>query len=129
MNCGNIAGLVIRSRSALFTTGVLTLLISIGCRRTTGEHKKQELILKAAQLDIDSFIGACEQYRKDNGSLPDGPKGLYGKDEYLIQQRVVDPWGNNYKYTFSTNGVAMESAGPDRQWGTADDLRRESPAK
>ncbi|SRR5258705_11252 len=111
---------------------VAVLLLSLtgfGCRRTTGEDKKQELSSKSAQLDIDSFIDACEQYQKDNGTLPAGPDGLYGKDAYLLKQRVLDPWGNRYKYAFATNRVAMESAGPDRQWGTDDDLRCERPAK
>src|SRR5258705_2065627 len=95
-----------------------------GCTKGTTPEKTQELLRKRAELEMDSFIGASEQYEKDNGTLPAGPDGLYGKEAYLLQQRVLDPWDNRYKYTFATNRVAMESAGPDRHWGTDDDLHR-----
>jgi hypothetical protein len=101
------------------------VLLTAGCREGTSEGKKQELLLKRAQLEIDSFIGACEGYRQDNGVLPSGVHGLYGKENYLIRQILEDPWGTQYKYTLQTNVVAVKSAGPDRQWDTSDDLRRQ----
>jgi hypothetical protein len=79
-------------------------------------------------LDIQSFTDACEAYRRDNGVLPSDSQGLYGKDAYLLEQRVLDPWGNKYRYVLQSNVVAMESAGVDGQWSTIDDVCRSVPA-
>ncbi len=36
---------------------------------------------------------------------------------------VIDPWGTPYRLTPSGHGYAISSAGPDRVFGTADDVR------
>ena|ERR1039458_2403753 len=36
----------------------------------------------------------------------------------------IDPWGTPFRYQLLTNGCVLSSAGPDRQFGTADDIVR-----
>jgi hypothetical protein len=42
---------------------------------------------------------------------------------HVHSTRVLDPWGTPYRMTPSGQGYAIISAGPDRVFGTADDVR------
>ncbi|HEX4452173.1 MAG TPA: hypothetical protein VH143_14955 [Kofleriaceae bacterium] len=42
---------------------------------------------------------------------------------HIRATRVLDPWGTPYRMTPSGQGFAISSAGPDRIFGTADDVR------
>jgi hypothetical protein len=41
---------------------------------------------------------------------------------FLEEKYLYDPWGNRLKYRISQFRLILESAGPDRSYGTADDI-------
>ena len=80
--------------------------------------------------DIQVIVEALNQYAiENNGDYPDSLEALVTPDangyKYLQQDQVPkDPWGGAYKLQ-AADGVAVVSAGPDRQFGTSDDVRLE----
>jgi hypothetical protein len=44
----------------------------------------------------------------------------------LANGEIHDPWGREFRITCTAHGIAIRSAGPDRQFGTRDDIERGS---
>ncbi|MCR9119500.1 MAG: hypothetical protein NXI22_21415 [bacterium] len=74
------------------------------------QHHAQRSIHKAEQL--------IDEYRADFGIMPAGVEG----NKKLIVAEVVDPWGEFLSYERESDGYRVRSGGPDRQFGTADDI-------
>jgi type II secretory pathway pseudopilin PulG len=54
---------------------------------------------------------------------PNQVQAVYGSASKVL----VDPWGLRYRFQFSGTGYGgpsywLETAGPDKQWGTSDDI-------
>ncbi len=72
---------------------------------------------------------AAQKYRTDTGqalSSDEGVQALVDK-RYLQPKDIVDPWGRPYRFELYGNKTfesyfALNSAGPDGKWGTADDI-------
>jgi|GEM_PF-1477909 hypothetical protein len=79
-------------------------------------------IREAFIASLESANDAILQYQIDNGHVPQG-KGM----EVLLKAGIrsipsVDPWGDKVLYDGEGNSYTLSSAGPDRQWGTRDDI-------
>jgi hypothetical protein len=80
--------------------------------------------IKADQT-ADSFasaVAAVEEYQvRNQGRLPEGIEG----NKLLITRKLNDAWGGELRYdVMPPRGYLIRSAGPDRQFDTADDLTR-----
>ena len=87
--------------------------------------------VKATQASINNIHLAVDRFKVDNGRYPTEKEGL----EILVNPRPswqivgsngipTDPFGTPFRYTL-TNGVPVViSAGPDRTFGTRDDIGR-----
>lgn len=49
----------------------------------------------------------------------------YLKQEFrsVVKDPTLDPWERPYRYSLIAGGFQIESSGPDRRFGTTDDLR------
>ena len=89
----------------------------------------------AAQTQLSAFKGALNAFEVDMGSYPHSLADLIQKPRdganwhgpYLDSDAIpADPWGNPYVYTFpgkhNPSSYDLQSAGPDAQQNTADDI-------
>lgn len=96
----------------------------------TGERAS----VKAANIGLDTLEQALTQYRFDVGAFPSTQEGLQVLvPGYVKQETLIDPWKTPYFYAAPTGDPErpfnLISAGPDKQFNTADDISVwESPA-
>ena len=90
---------------------------------------------------VAQIYTACQAFRTEYGGLPESPencrlKKILGGDnprgiEFLFTRptdlnpngEMIDPWGTPFRITFDPDSkVHVISAGPDKIFGTADDI-------
>lgn len=82
---------------------------------------------------LQSFDKALENFRSDVGAYPKPRVGLKAllekpmelqtwKGPYLKQLKDKDLWGNPVKYGLEGESYVLRSAGPDKVFGSKDDL-------
>jgi len=87
------------------------------------EDIDSEMDLELAKIQAEMLVEAVEFFRVERGSLP-------GSLDVLVKEGLMgtipeDPWGGTYRMRKTGSGFVVESAGPDRQYGTSDDVRVE----
>lgn len=108
----------------LFAAGTLAAVIDQmrPVMKACGETKPQ--IARAAV-----FKYAFEAYPSWRLAHPDEecPADLVALNEWTNRKDVRDPWGRDFRWEcpYRSGGVSLlvESAGPDRRFGTTDDIR------
>lgn len=115
---------------------ILAILAALIVPSYTGRIASSKI--KAAQSDISSIKTALSMFEIENGRFPTTAEGLdaliqnpgnlpdWKRD--LDKNNLNDPWGTKYIYRCpGTNGKDYDllSAGPDKQEGTADDIKDE----
>jgi len=88
----------------------------------------------AANSEINTLSNACQMYKIQVGAFPvklehlnTRPSGIDNTTwggPYLKEQITSDPWNRPYKYTPDdlNDKVLIQSAGPDGQLGSEDDV-------
>ncbi len=118
----------------LLVLSILALLAGLVLPKLVGTRKTAEV--KTTITQIGNFKEALEMFEVDNGQFPTGKNGLNdlvvkprnaSKDWHQYMDKVpVDPWGTPYAYEcpgrHNPNGFDLSSAGPDKQFGTDDDI-------
>jgi general secretion pathway protein G len=96
------------------------LALALGTTVALSESEQWEI-----GQDLSAVTAQIEQYRQDNGFLP-ADLGVLELESDVI----VDPWGNDYRYHFIDEdpGYKLVSAGEDGQFGTDDDVTRDTLA-
>lgn len=80
--------------------------------------------VEVARFTITSFERALALYARDHdGQLPGTLDALVARPGNYLDSVWPDPWGRDYHYTVNAGEFDLYSAGPDRQEGTADDVR------
>jgi general secretion pathway protein G len=82
--------------------------------------------VKVAKTQVTEISGAVQQYMMENNSeCPKGMEDLVAKKN--IKKAIKDPWGKEFSIkcpgTNDTDGADITSSGPDKQDGTADDIK------
>lgn len=108
----------------MLVVGIITVLMGSAIYMLTGnlEFAKEQ----RARGDIQALTTQTRLFEmKNQGVLPPaGEAQAKLKSSGLIADIIKDPWGNDYKMTMGgTKGFQWFSAGPDRQPGTADDIK------
>lgn len=70
-----------------------------------------------------SFHPAIEALRLETGQVPEGEGVAVLREAGLTNFPAEDPWGGEIRYSGSGTEYEITSAGPDKAWGTADDVR------
>lgn len=114
---------------------ILGILAALVLPKFTG--RTEQARVTAAQTQIATFGTALDAFEVDTGSYPRGSDGLQQllaapadvtgwRGPYLKSDIPADPWGHPYAYEYpgktNANGYDVASAGPDGQFGTADDI-------
>ena len=88
----------------------------------------------AAGVEIQTLANACKLYKLRLNAFPNTLQDLSSRPSGIDQNTwggpfvetpiVNDPWNRPYKYTpnDATNTVLIQSAGPDGQFGSEDDV-------
>jgi general secretion pathway protein G len=99
--------------------------------------RSQQARVTAAVTQIATFKTALAAFEVDTGTYPSSQDGLRAlvvqpgdvtgwRGPYLESDVPVDPWNHPYAYEFpgklNPSGYDVISAGPDGQFGTADDI-------
>ena len=117
--------------------GILCLLLYVVVN--DGGHPSPRARFAETQAQINSFATALDAFKVDNGFYPSSTNGLEAliqqppnapnwRGPYLMSETVIpaDPWGSQYHYIVpglhNTNSFDILSAGPDRRFGTEDDI-------
>jgi general secretion pathway protein G len=121
---------------------ILAVLAAIVIPKFAG--RSQQAKVTAAQSQISSIEMALDAFEVDNGFFPAGGAGLNAlidqpsnatnwKGPYLKKGVPLDPWGNNYVYSYpgknNPQGYDLMSVGPDGRAGGDDDLTNWDDAK
>jgi len=95
---------------------------------------------QSVKTDLYSLQSALEQYKNIGGQYPSQEQGLQALFQRPVSQPLprdwvqavddadafLDPWGTLYHYQYSGTGIfekpKLISAGPDKKFGTKDDL-------
>lgn len=82
--------------------------------------------VKIAKTTVGEISGAVQQYMMENNSeCPKGMEDLVAKKN--LKKAIKDPWGKEFTIkcpgTNDTDGADISSSGPDKQDGTADDIK------
>ena len=82
--------------------------------------------VKVAKTQVTEISGAVQQYMMENNSeCPKGMEDLVAKKN--LKKPIKDPWGKEFTIkcpgTNDTDGADISSSGPDKQEGTADDIK------
>lgn len=80
-----------------------------------------------AQLDLQAYEAAIEEYAATHGTLPNERDWLDAlrRDKLIsAKPRSLDPWGNEYSYRSSKAAFDLRTVGPDGVYGSADDQLR-----
>jgi general secretion pathway protein G len=120
----------------LLVLSILALLAGLVLPRLIGTRKTAEI--KTTITQIGNFKEALSMFEADNGHFPKGKNGLNDlivkpRDaspewkKYLDTDKVPDdPWGTPFAYEcpgrHNPDGFDLSSAGPDKQFGTEDDI-------
>jgi general secretion pathway protein G len=90
----------------------------------SGQFKKGQI--KTARIAVGSISNAAQQYMMENNSnCPTSLDDLVAAKNLPKKQK--DPWGKDFLLkcpgTGDPDGVDVSSSGPDKQEGTADDIK------
>ena len=114
---------------------ILGILAALVLPKFTG--RTEQARVTAALTQISTFGTALDAFEVDTGSYPRGQDGLSQllvqpadvtgwRGPYLKSDIPLDPWNHAYVYEYpgrvNANGYDVLSAGPDGQFGTADDI-------
>ena len=89
--------------------------------------RAHELPCHVAQLDLQAYEAAVEEYAVTHGTLPEerGWLDALERDNLIsAKPRKLDPWGNEYSYRITKGGFDLRTVGPDGVYGSADDQMR-----
>ena len=108
----------------MLVVGIITVLMGSAIFMLTGnlEFAKEQ----RARGDLQALTTQTRLYEmKNNGVLPpSGEAQAKLKSSGLIADEISDPWGTKYGMDLGgPKGFQWSSAGPDRKFGTADDVK------
>ena len=114
-------------RLAATACGLLALLVACSC--ATGDSEPPVAlnpappIRKAFIAKMVSFDSAFAGIRTESGQVPQGTSIQVVRDAGISNFPAEDPWGGEVRYSGSGMDYEITSAGPDKAWGTKDDVR------
>ncbi len=83
-----------------------------------------------AETDLDTLLLAVMMFEEEYGRLPKSLEELKRQEqsesgksgEPFVEGSLCDPWGTPYHFSVEGRQIRVSSAGPDRKFGTSDDI-------
>ncbi len=97
---------------------LLAAAVAVGAMRHIGPATES-----TAETDARSIRAAAQAYLLERGACPADAAELFDEGYLDRASRRVDPWDGEFELTCEGGEIEVASAGPDRTWGTEDDLR------
>ena len=79
-------------------------------------------IRKAFAASLQVYASQISQRESVSGHVPEGDGVSVLEQAGIRGVPNTDPWGNEVRYHGEGDRFTLSSAGPDRQWGTKDDI-------
>ena len=113
----------------LLVVVIIGILAAVAVPRLGGRVGQSQIA--AARAGVGAIGTAIDLYETDNGKLPESLQNLITKGgepnwngPYLRKaESLKDPWGTEFQYTKNGNVYTVASAGPDLNFGGADDVK------
>ena len=111
----------------LLVVVIIGILAAVAIPNLVGSQEKA--LKNAAKQGIAVLESAISRYEIDNGKLPDSlqnlvtPSGEMNVTYIRKAEGLKDPWGTEYQYTKQGYDFTVVSAGPDKNFGGADDVK------
>ena len=113
----------------LLVVVIIGILAAVAVPNLAGKVGKAQT--SAAKQSISAIESAIDMYEVDNGYFPDSLQNLVTKGSepnwsgpYIKKaESLNDPWGTPFQYTKAENSYTIVSAGADKAFGTADDVK------
>lgn len=117
---------------------VLGTLLTSRIEQPTTSNVDRQLAQEAqARREVDTLATALERFRADTGRYPTQAEGLTALvqnpglpewDGHYVNLIQPDPWNTPYRYVPDPVSPEIRSAGPDRTFGTDQDIYSVPPA-
>ena len=113
----------------LLVVVIIGILAAVAVPRLGGRVGQSQIA--AARAGVGAIGTAIDLYETDNGKLPESLQNLVSKGSepnwngpYIRKaEGLKDPWGTEFKYEHQGNIYSVVSAGPDLNFGGADDVK------
>ena len=113
----------------LLVVVIIGILAAIAVPRLGGRVGQSQIA--AARAGVGAIGTAIDLYETDNGKLPESLQNLVTKGSepnwngpYIRKaEGLKDPWGTEYQYTKQGEDFTVVSAGPDKSFGSSDDIK------
>ncbi len=105
---------------------VLTIIgILLAAGLATYSTVQNTAMKKAAQIELRQYQIAIQAFKVDSGTVPLSTRELL-ESGYITKELLTDPWNTEYRIEESSeNTIKIISAGPDKRFGTKDDIKEE----
>ena len=110
---GGILAVVLLAFVVIFAASFLIF------QKTMGEGE-----VMTAEIRAQSVMQAAEIFKIQHGRYPASPSELTEppKGKPVMSEVPLDPWARELRFVVEGSRLRVESAGPDGDWGTADDV-------
>ena len=111
----------------LLVVVIIGMLAAVLGTKITGKFGMAQK--SAAKTGVSVIEQAISAYEMENGRLPDGLQNLLDKGPMSgtafvkKAESLKDPWGTEYQYTKQGEDFTVVSAGPDKSFGSSDDIK------
>ena len=79
-------------------------------------------IRNAFKLSLGAVATQVRNYAVENGHVPEGDDVTALLKAGIRDAPQIDPWNTQVRYHGEGTTFVLSSAGPDRKWGTPDDI-------
>lgn len=102
----------------------LFIIMGIIAYLTVGVQLFDKVRSSAIRIEFKSLDNSLYGEKLLGGSYPQNLESWLKKNQEAPTTRKLghDPWGQPYRYVASSDGFTLATAGPDRRFGTQDDM-------
>lgn len=113
-----------KQKTKLRPVFVLLMLAMVSCRQKGSQITETYTNLEAVSVALDLYKVDHDVYPPSLDTLLPKPNAMWQGDRGYVRSTnvLVDSWGTKLRFEVGTNSCELRSAGPDRHFGTFDDI-------
>jgi prepilin-type N-terminal cleavage/methylation domain-containing protein len=103
---------------------IIGILLAIGMAVYT--RLPESAMKKATQVEESQYLTVIYNYKSESGKMPEDVDVLL-TEGYITKDLTTDAWGIKYQINYDEPSHVLKiiSAGPDKKFGTSDDIVKE----